>query len=122
MADEETVTAFQEFMTDLYMDFIKRNKKRKASDNDFARWLGVSSSTYNTWINNNRVPNLTNTMKIARRTGPRIYDILHYPRVISSDDMHLNFVMDNWLILGDEDKEQIYNHVKEVREAYDKKK
>jgi hypothetical protein len=119
----EKITEFQQLLNDAYLEYITKTKRRRASDNDFARWLGVSPSNLNQWINGNRTPDLTNAVRLSVKIGPVVFDVLGYPRMI--DTIHspeLRFIVDNWHLVDDETKQQIHEHVKEIVDDYGKHK
>jgi transcriptional regulator with XRE-family HTH domain len=96
------------------MEYIENKGTRRVSDNEFARWLGVSPASFNQWINGNRTPDLENAAKLAKRLGPRVFDVLGYEEVQFIEDPELKFVSRNWKHLDSETRLQIYNHVEEV--------
>lgn len=109
-----TTSLFQQLLTEAYMEYIENKGTRRVSDNEFARWLGVSPASFNQWINGNRTPDLENAAKLAKRLGPRVFDVLGYEEVQFIEDPELKFVSRNWKHLDSETRLQIYNHVEEV--------
>ncbi len=106
---------FQQLLADYYSQLVARTKRRKMSDNAFARHLEVSPASLNMWINSNRKPDLENAMRLARKIGPEVYDTLGYPRLVDTVRYpELRFIIDNWHLMDDESKQQIKGHVEEV--------
>ena len=111
----DKLTEFQELLNDAYLEYINKTKRRRASDNDFARWLEVSPSNLNQWINGNRTPDLAKAVRLAKKLGPTVFDILNYPRMVDTlASPELKFIIDNWHLLDDETQRQIHEHVQEV--------
>lgn len=120
MEEQERLTQFQELLTEAFLDYSEKhtNKfKRKVSDTEFARFLGVSTGSFNQWINAARVPNYSNAIRIAMRLGPdyanRIFDILGYERIPIAKDDWLLFIVEYWGLLKHEVQIQIVEHVAE---------
>ena len=116
-----TTSLFQELLTEAYMEYIESRGKRRVSDNEFARWLGVSPASFNQWINGNRTPDLENAAKLAKRIGPRVFDVLGYEEATLIEDPELKFITRNWNELDNETRKQIYDHVAEVMDDKSKR-
>ena len=108
------IQAFQELLTEAYTEYLAKTGKRRVSDNEFARYLGVSPASFNQWINGNRTPDLENTARLAKKLGPRVFDILGFPTVIEADDPELKFIAQNWQQLPGDVRQQIFDHVVEI--------
>jgi hypothetical protein len=119
----EKITEIQELLNNAYTEYLAKTKRRRASDNDFARWLGVSSSNLNQWINGNRAPGIMNAVRLSGKLGPVVFDVLGFPRMVNTaHDPILRFINDNWHLVDDETKEQIHEHIKEIVDDYGKHK
>jgi DNA-binding transcriptional regulator YiaG len=112
-----TDDAVVQLLAEAYSDFVLHTKRRKVSDNVFARALGVSPASWNQWINGNRKPGYANCLQLAKNPfiGMRIFDVCNYPRPNEAalNDSRLVFVNANWDDLSEEDRGEIYNHVVE---------
>lgn len=107
-------SAFLELLTEAYMEYVAKTGKRRVSDNEFSRYLGVSASSFNQWINGNRTPDLANAARLARRLGPRVFDVLGFPQIVDADNPDLQYLIRNWDYLDAETQKQIHDHVVEV--------
>ena len=110
----EKVTEFQKFLTEAYLEYAADSGKRRVSDNEFAKYLGVAPASFNQWINGNRVPDVYNAAKLARKLGPRVFDILGFPYIVEANDPDLRFIIRNWSHLPGDVRQQIYDHVVEI--------
>jgi hypothetical protein len=90
----ENVSTFQELIQDAYKQYLMERGKHRVSDSEFARWLGVKQSTFSQWVNGGRTPDYASAVQLARRMGPRVYDVLGFPRVQEIDDASLKFIVD----------------------------
>jgi len=111
---DEQLSALQELLTEAYSDYLANTGRRRVSDNEFARWLGVSPASFNHWINGNRTPDFESAMKLSKRLGPRIFDVLGYPEVASSNDPDLQYIVRHWRHIEPDIRREIYEHVVEV--------
>lgn len=59
---------------------------------DFARFLGVESTTLSNWVNGGRRPTGKYILLLASKLGPEIYDVLGMPR----PDSRLQRIIANW--------------------------
>lgn len=116
-----TIELFQELLTEAYMEYIESHGKRRVSDNQFARYLGVSPASFNQWINGNRLPDIENAAKLAKKLGPRVFDVLGYQEVTYIEDPDLKFITRNWRYLDGDTQQQIIDHITEVINARNKK-
>lgn len=97
----EEMTDFQILLADAFEDFRKITRRRNPSDADFARWLGVKPGTFNTWVNENRTPDLGNVIILKQRLGYKVFDVLGMKRVYVPDDPKLVYVIEKWDRLSD---------------------
>jgi len=113
MADDAVV----QLLAEAYSDYVVHTKRRKVSDNIFARVLGVSPASWNQWINGNRKPGYANCLQLSKYPfiGMRIFDVCNYPRPNEAGliDSRLVFINSNWDDLEEEDRREIYDHVLE---------
>ena len=109
---EERLTAFQQFLTDKIIEWEMGNRKQ-VSDNAFARYLGVSTGSWNQWKNGNRTPDFSNACKLARKLGPEVFDLLGFPRVIAANNPQLEFIVKVWDQLDTDTQNVIHEHVME---------
>ncbi len=56
------------------------DQERSASQVEFAEYIGVSESTFSTWINDLQPPGKHSADLIAAKLGPEIYDLLGMAR------------------------------------------
>lgn len=112
MDDGERLNQLQELLMEAYVEYVSKHK-RKVSDNEFARYLGVSGASYNQWINGNRLPSYDSALQLAKKLGPRIFDILGYEPVAVSSDPNIMFIAENWRYLDGETRNQIIEHIRE---------
>lgn len=108
---------FQKMLEDAYEEYRVKTKDRHPSDNKFARWLGVSPATLNTWINGIRGPDMANAIQLSRKMGPGLFRVLGYPTVHLSNSLKLDFIMENLSCLTEEALKDILSVIEE-----DKKK
>lgn len=112
MDDGEKLNALQELLMEAYVDYVSRHK-RKVSDNEFAKYLGVSGASYNQWVNGNRLPSYDSALQLAKKLGPRVFDILGYERIAVSNIPEVMFIAENWRYLDGETRNQIIEHITE---------
>lgn len=122
MTTTHKMTEFQRMLNDGYLEFIAKTGKRKASDNEYARWLGVSPPSLNQWINGYREPNLANALILSERLGPGILEVLGYPIVLSADDERLKYIVKHWHDVDDETRDIMKSHVEEVVQSNAKRR
>ena len=115
MEEAEKLNALQELLTEAYVDYVSQHR-RKVGDNEFAKYLGVPPGSYNQWANGSRLPNYQNTIRLAVKLGPRVFDIMGYQRVMVVDDPQIIFLAERWRLLTHETKKQIIDHVREESE------
>lgn len=111
--DKKTLNEFQKLLTESFFDWARKQGRRNVSDQQFAKYLGVSAPSLNQWINGYRLPNFENAAKLADKLGPEIFDVLGYPRIVAVSDEELRFIIDHWGKLDEETKAVIHEHVKE---------
>lgn len=111
----ERLSPVQQLLTDLYAAYLAKSGKRKVSDNVFARWLGVSPSNWNYWINGSRLPELKNALllapKIEQLLGSearvQFMSLLGEPNYQQIRDPQLQEIVSHWDEFSREVKEQI---------------
>lgn len=104
---DETTSELQDILTAEYQKFSERRKQWRPSLTEYAKWLGVSSASLDQWLLGTRKPDLANTIKLAQRLGPRVYDVMGYPRMLVLNDPKLRLLADNWEVLGDDARREI---------------
>lgn len=104
---DENKTEFQEFLMAEYDRYRERKRQWRPSLNEFARWLGVSSASLDHWLLGNRIPDLTNAIKLSDKLGPRVFDVLGLPRMIVLNDPKLRAVAESWEVLTDDARHEI---------------
>lgn len=109
----EKPTEFQKMLQDGYIEFLRKTGKRKASDNAYAKWLGVTPPSLNQWINGYREPNFENALLLSEKLGPEIMEILGYPMVVSASDPRLQYIVKHWRDIDDETQDLMYEHAQE---------
>ena len=115
---QEQLTPFQEMLTEAYKHYCEQHNSRRASDNQFARWLGVNPATFNQWINGNRLPSYEKAIILSKRLGPEVFDVLGYERPNTYGDTDdLRFVALHWRDLDAETRQTILAHVQEIVEG-----
>lgn len=120
-ASADAFTEVQEILTALFERYRAQTKRRRVSDNVFARWLGVSPSNWNYWINGARLPELKNALllspKIEELLGSdareRFMHVLGYPNYVEVNDSRLQYILTHWPDLKREEKEQLYGIVQQ---------
>jgi len=110
MDDDEKLNRLQEYLTEEHIGYMQE-RKRKVTDSKFAKYLGVSTASYNQWVNGNRMPSYDNVIKIAARLGPEIFDIMGYDRIAVSNNPDIMLIVDSWRYLDNETREQIIDHI-----------
>lgn len=105
--DENKTSEFQDFLMTAYNQYSERKKAWRPSLTEFARWLGVSPASLDHWLLGSRVPDLANAIKLSDRLGPRVYELLGYPRMLVLNDPKLRMLVDSWEVLGDDARRQI---------------
>jgi carbohydrate-binding DOMON domain-containing protein len=104
---EFDMTELQRVLTDAYEEYRRTSTKRHISDNQFARWLGISPVNFNYYINGNRRPSLEQVIIMSRRLGRKIFEVCGYDPVYQTDDPLLLQVIDHWSSASREIKEEI---------------
>src|SRR5512139_2351207 len=112
MNDEDKLNALQEFLMEAYVEYVSQ-RRQKVSDNQFAKYLGVSAASYNQWLNGIRLPSYDSALQLAKKLGPQIFDILGYERIAVSADPAIMFIAEKWRYLDNETRKQIIEHIEE---------
>ena len=120
MDEEEKLTKFQEFLVDEFFKYQNRKHRRRVSETEFAKFLGVKVASYNAWINGVRLPDYANAVKLASRLGPQVFDILGMERVSVSRDPQTMYILDHWSELDAETKTEILEHIAEEVEKFER--
>lgn len=123
LSEQEVFTEIQAILTELYEAYRAKSGRRRISDNQFARWLGVSPSNWNYWINGSRLPELKNALLLAPKveqllgsdTRARMMAVLDYPNYQQISDSRLAQIVAAWdgNQLPRELKEKLYELVVE---------
>ena len=115
---EDKLSAFQQLLSEAYLNYQRTKKARKVSDNQFARWLGVNPGSFNQWITGNRLPSYQNAVILAERLGDVVYDVLGYDKPgMHSNAADLRYIAEHGGMIDDETRATIYAHVKEIVEG-----
>jgi hypothetical protein len=112
VTEREDMTPFQAFLVDKFLEY-QNQKKRPVSDNEFARYLHVNAGSWNQWINGSRSPDFYNALKMSEKLGPEVFDLLGFPRVITSKSAELWHIVEVWDQLDTVTQKNIYDQVKE---------
>ena len=107
MDTETKISEFQGFLMDAYADYQQKTKTWRPSLNNFAKWLGVSPASLDNWLNGTRLPDLPNAIKLSKRLGGRVFEILGYPYLTEINDKRLRFIVETWEVLDDATIERI---------------
>ncbi|HEX9013906.1 MAG TPA: hypothetical protein VF813_10330 [Anaerolineaceae bacterium] len=123
--EREVFTEIQGMLTELYEAYRAKSGRRRISDNSFARWLGVSPSNWNYWINGSRLPELKNALILAPRIEELLgaekrvafMETLGYPNYQQIRDSRLQVIVGAWEanLLPRSLKEELYNAVMEEK-------
>ena len=119
MEDSVRLNRFQEFLTQKFLEYQQGHTstyKRKIGDAEFSRWLGVSNASFNSWINGVRLPDYENAIRLSKRLGRQVFDILGYDHVLVTADKEVIFIADNWRFLEDDTRNEIITAIKEELE------
>jgi len=117
--DEEKLTPFQKYLMARYAEYAESKGFRKVNDGLWAKWLGVNQSALNHWINGVRTPSFESAVKLSRKLGPEVFDVLgiQRPAAALSYPADLQFIVENWRRVDDETRRVIYKHVEEIVEG-----
>lgn len=123
LAPDEVISEVQAVLTELYAAYLAKTGKRKVSDNAFARWLRVSPSNWNYWINGSRIPELKNALLLAPRIEEllgrdervRFMRMLGYGNFYEVNEPGLQALLQVWDELPREAKEQIHEIINTPR-------
>jgi hypothetical protein len=116
--ERENMTPFQQLLVDYTLE-LQNKKGRLIGDTEMARHFKVNYGSYNAWVNGTREPDMSNAIKIAEKIGPQVYDVLGLPRVVSSRNPQLRFIVEYWDRLDSDIQKIIYDHVREEAEKAD---
>ncbi len=94
------------------MNFIEPQKGLK-SQADFARWLGIPTTSLSVWMSDTRKPSGSNVDVLADNLGLEVYDELGLPRKIP-EDKYLKFICESWFRLSDDEKIMISDYVRKT--------
>lgn len=94
-----------DFLQDQFLKWMAKQGRVK-SQNEFAKWLGVSSGSLSQWMNDSRLPTGDNVHTLAEKLGPQVYDLVGEPRSMPRDKM-LSFIAENWHLLNDDQRSAI---------------
>ena len=87
--------------------------KRTPSQNEYAVWLSVPSTSLSNWMNEIRVPSGDNVDSIATRLGTRIYYILDIPPRMPRNK-GLFVIAENWHKLTDQQQRRFVEDIKNL--------
>ena len=93
---------FNQWLEQQYLDWEHQSGRRKTLQ-QFADYLGISSSLLSHYLSGSREPAAENLDKIADKLGDEVYDVLERPR----PDPILRNVIRKWGKLSDEQKARI---------------
>ena len=93
---------FNQWLEQQYLDWEHQSGRRKTLQ-QFADYLGISSSLLSHYLSGSREPAQENLDKIADKLGDKAYDALERPR----PDPVLRKVIRKWGELSDEQKARI---------------
>lgn len=95
-----------EYFVHVYAPRHYDEKRERASEKNFADWLGLNNQNYSQYKLGTRRPSVEQADKMATRLGPLVYDLLGMPRRMPKDPL-LHLIADNLPDLTDEDKKEI---------------
>ena len=107
---------FAIFLRQSFAEFMKKeieSGKKIPSQNDFAKWLGVKSTSVSSWITEARPPAGENIDILASKLGLKVYDILGKPEKLP-DDERIKLIASRWHLLSEEQKNEILNLVEKM--------
>lgn len=99
---------FNQWLEQQYLDWEHQSGHRKTLQ-QFADYLGISSSLLSHYLSGSREPAQVNLDKIADKLGDEAYDVLERPR----PDPLLRNMIRKWGRLSDEQKARIESITKE---------
>lgn len=76
------------------------------SQNDFAKWLGVSGYNLSNWMTGARLPGAANVDTLADKLGPRVYDAMGLNRKMPRDPK-FHLLADAFYIASEKGQEHI---------------
>jgi transcriptional regulator with XRE-family HTH domain len=103
-----------DYLHDRFLKWMAKQGRVK-SQNEFAKWLGVSSGSLSQWMNDMRLPVGDNIHALAEKLGPEVYDILGEPRSMPKDAT-LEFIAANWHLLNKDQQSYIKEVAKDMVE------
>ena len=101
------MTPFQEFLFQKYAEFAEMRHKIRPTTSEFARYLHVKHTSLDHWLGGGREPDLANAVILAKKLGPRVYELLGFPPLYEIRDPKLLFIFNLWEDLDDETRGRI---------------
>lgn len=116
MATQEQRQALGELLWEYWRKW-EGKQKRRTSQNDLARHLGVNPTSLSYWMSGTREPDLENKIKLGNKIGPRVYEVLGEPPRLP-DNPAIRRLVDLGMDedITDEDLEAVENFLNERRE------
>jgi transcriptional regulator with XRE-family HTH domain len=96
---------FSAWFTKQFLDWEYKSKKHQTIS-DFAKYLNVPQSQVSSWMNGKYIPGRKNIVKLAKKLGPDIYQILK----LKEDDPGIISIAS----LPDETQLRIKNAIQEI--------
>lgn len=105
-------TEFSKWLTVRFLEY-QAAQKRRVTVEEFAQYLGgVHQVTVSRWMNGTRTPDQGYVSMLADRFGDEVYDMLDLPR----PDPRLQAIIANWKCLTDEQRNQLANLGKPLKD------
>lgn len=105
-------TKFRDFMNDEFIKWMIKDRRAR-SQNDFARWLGVSAASLSQWMSGTRKPTGANVHKLGDKLGPEVYELLELPPMMPRDP-GIMLIAKLWHKLNSDQQQKILDVAEEM--------
>ena len=103
---------FQAFLLTEFKKYEEVVGGWRPSISQWAKYLDVNEANLAHWIMGRRIPDIPNAIRLSRKLGPQVYDILGYDHYAQLDDPMLRFVAEGWETIDDETRAKIITTIK----------
>lgn len=115
--EESVAKKFSEFLNQKYIEWKemewRKSKNRNTSQNEFAKWLGMSPTTISPYMTGVRPPSEANADALADKLGTQVYEILGKSARMPRDPL-LRSIANTWHALDENEKRQVAEAVKHL--------
>jgi transcriptional regulator with XRE-family HTH domain len=101
---------FKQFLEMKFLEWQQQAGSRKTAK-EFAEYLGVGQTTISSWWNANRKPEGENLVKLSKRFGIEVYDVLGLPR----PNENLSYLQRIWDDLPPEQQSEVVSFVNKLK-------